>query len=337
MSRPEEVPLPAQLSQMIAAKMVAKPIYAAAKLGIADLVKDQPKTASELAQLTGAHAPSLYRVLRALASVGIFAERSDGRFETTPMAQLLESGPQGMRGFAMMFGEPWHDLPWTEFLNCVKTGESGFERAMGAPAFDYFHQHREAAAVFNDAMTGFSNNAAQAVIQSYSFAGIKKLVDVGGGHGFLLRTILKANPHLRGVLFDLPAVVEGSGRLVGEVRERCDVVSGNFFEAVPIPSDAYCLKHIIHDWDDARCTQIIRNIQNAALPDAKLLIVEMVIPEGNDPFFGKLLDLEMLVMTQGGKERTEAEYRNLLAGAGWKLSRIVPTQSPSSIIESVRA
>jgi hypothetical protein len=337
MTQQQEVPLPIQLSQMITAKLVSKPIYVAAKLGIADLVKDHPRTAEELARATGTHAPSLYRVLRALSSVGIFTQRGDGKFETTPMAKLLESGPQGLRGMAVMFGEPWHDRPWTELLHCVKTGEPGFERAMGSPAFDYLGQNAEAAAVFNDAMTGFTNNAAQAVLSSYSFAGIKKLVDIAGGHGFLLKTILKATPGLHGVLFDLPQVVEGSAPIIAEVRDRCEVVGGSFFEAIPVSADAYCLKHIIHDWDDERSMQIMKNIHRAAPPEARLLIIEMVIPDGNAPFFGKLLDLEMLVMTQGGKERTEAEYRKLLGDAGWRLNRIVETQSATSVIEAIRA
>jgi hypothetical protein len=336
MSQQQEIPPNVQLMQMMSSKMVAKPIYAVAKLGVPDLIKDRPKTAVELAQATGTHAPSLYRVLRALASLGVFSETSDGRFERTPLSQLLESAPQSMRGFAIMFGEPWHDRAWSEILHSIKTGQSGFGHAMGVTAFEFFHQNAEAAGIFNGAMTSFSANGANAVLQAYSFEGIQKLVDVAGGHGFLLQAIMKATPGLRGVLFDLPQVVEGSAPVLSEVRNRCEVVGGNFFDAVTVSADAYCLKHILHDWDDARSTQILKNIHKSALPDAKLLLIEMVIPPGNAPSFGKLLDLEMLVMTEGGKERTEAEYRELLSTAGWKLSRIVPTQAPISVIESVR-
>ena len=336
MSQQHEVPPNAQLMQMMSSKMVAKPIYAIAKLGIPDLIKEGPKSTAELAQASGTHAPSLYRVLRALASLGVFSQTTDGRFEKTPISQLLESGPQSMRGFAIMFGEPWHDRAWSELLYSIKTGQSGFSHAMGTTAFEFFHQDADAASVFNSAMTSHSANGANAVVQAYSFAGMQKLVDVAGGHGFLLQTILKATPGLHGVLFDLPAVVEGAAPVLADVRTRCEVVAGSFFEAVTVSADAYCLKHIIHDWDDARSTQILKNIHKAAVPGAKLLIIEMVIPPGNDPSFGKLLDIEMLVMTEGGKERTEPEYRELLHNAGWKLNRIVPTQAPISIIESVR-
>ncbi len=337
MSQTQEIPPHIQLMQMMSAKMVAKPIYAVAKLGIADLVRDSPKSAAELAQATGTHAASLYRVLRALASVGLFSERGDGRFEKTPVSQLLESGPQSMRGFAIMFGEPWHDRAWTEILHSIKTGESGFRHAMGMSAFDFFHQNADAAGVFNNAMTSFSTSGAEAVLQAYSFADIHKIVDIAGGHGVLLQKILNSNPALHGVLFDLPAVVAGATSNLAKVKAIvAKIVGGSFFDPITVAADAYCMKHIIHDWDDDRCTQILKNIHHAALPGAKLLLIGMVIPAGNAPSFGKLLDLEMLIMTEGGKERTEAEYRELLAGAGWKLNRIVPTQAPVSIIEGVR-
>ena len=332
----QEIPPQVQLMQMMSSKMVAKPIYAVAKLGIPDLVKDQPRSAAELAQASGTHAPSLYRVLRALASLGLFAERGDGRFEKTSLSQLLESGPRSMRGFAIMFGEPWHDRAWSELVYSMKTGQSGFRHAMGMTAFEFFHQNADAAGVFNDAMTSFSANGAQAVVEAYSFTGMRKLVDVAGGHGFLLQAILKATPTLHGVLLDLPAVVKGADPVLAQIRDRCEVVGGDFFGDITVSADAYCLKHIIHDWDDARSTQILKNIHKAAQQDAKLLLIEMIIPSDNAPSFGKLLDLEMLVMTEGGKERTEKEYRELLAGAGWKLNRIVQTQAPVAVIESVR-
>ena len=312
----------------------AQALYVAAKLGIADLVQDEPKTAEELASATGTHANSLFRVLRALASMGIFTEQ-DGRFALTPLAEPLRSNvPGSMRAMAIMLGEE-HQRAWGNILHSVRTGETAFDHVYGMHCFEYLEQNPESGATFNDAMTALSSQTHVAVVSNYDFSGIETLVDVGGGHGTLLSLILKANPQLRGKLFDLPHVVNGAPRVLEAhgVTDRCEVSSGDFFKEVPA-GDAYILSHIIHDWVDERSIQILSSCRRAAQGNARLLLVEMVIPEGNDPFWGKWLDLNMLMMTPGGRERTEQQYRDLLSAAGWEMQRIVPTQGLVSVVES---
>jgi hypothetical protein len=267
----------------------AQALYVAAKLGIADLVKDEPKTVGELADATGTNANSLFRVLRALASIGVFEEQG-GRISLTPLAQPLLSGvPGSMRPTAIMFGEE-HQHAWGNILHSVRTGETAFDNVYGMNCFEHFEKNPEAAAIFNDAMTSFATQTHTAVIGSYDFSGIETLVDVGGGHGALLSLILKDNPPLRGRLFDLPHVVNGASRVLDAhgVSDRCEIVSGDFFTEAPA-GNAYILSSIIHDWDDERSIKILSNCRRAAQPDAKLLLVEMVIPEGNEPFWGKWL------------------------------------------------
>jgi hypothetical protein len=208
----------------------------------------------------------------------------------------------------------------------------------GAEVFDYFAKNPEQAAVFNRAMTDMSMATAPAVVEGYDFSGTGTLADIAGGHGYLLAQILKANPKMKGVLFDMPQVIAGAGELLERegVAERVEKVAGDFFTSVPAGADAYIMKHIIHDWDDARARKILRNIRSVMPASGKVLIVETVVPEGNEPHYSKLLDLEMLA-SPGGIERTPAEYSELLAAAGLRLSRIVPTPSPFSIVEAVRA
>jgi len=334
-----QLPPDAILSQMLFAPLMQKGICIAAKLGVADLVAEKPQTAEELADATDTHAPSLYRVLRLLASAGVFAENPDRKFELTPVAEILRSdAPNSMRDFAIMMGENWISQAWNEMLYSVKTGGVAHEKVQGMSSFEFFEKNTEVGAVFNRAMTSLSLMAAPAVAEAYDFSNTGKLVDIAGGYGLLLAAILKANPHLQGVLFDLPFVIENAGELLESegVAARTEKVAGDFFESVPTGADAYMMKHIIHDWDDASSIKILQNIQRAMDENGKVLIVEMVVPEGNEPSPGKALDLLMLVI-EGGKERTEKEYRELLESAGLRMTRVIPTRSPYNIIEAVKS
>ena len=334
----DSIPPTTSLLQKVTGTWVAQAISVVAKLGTADVLADGPKGADQLAEAAHVHAPSLYRVLRTLASVGIFAEGNDGRFRLTPLAEPLRSdAPGSLRSFAIMLGEEWHWRPWGHLLHSVTTGQPAFEHAYGTEFFDYLAGQPEAAAIFDAAMTSRSNQDNDAVPAAYDFSGIRTVVDVGGGRGSFLASILRANPEMRGILFDQPHVLAGARQLVetAGLGGRCDLVAGDFFESVVDGGDAYILKKVIHDWDDDRAVQILERCREAMPADGRLLLVETVIPPGNDPSFGKLLDLHMLVWT-GGKERTEAEYRVLLATAGFGLTRIVPTGSPVSVIEAIR-
>jgi hypothetical protein len=323
-------PPEAILPQMILGGLMQKSIWVAAKLGVADLLAEKPRTAEEIAEATDTHAPSLYRVLRLLATAGVFAKNSERKFELTPIAELLRSDtPNSMRDYAIMMGEDWIWQAYGELMYSVKTGEIAHNKVQGMSSFEFFAKNEEVGKIFNRAMTNLSLLSAPAIAEGYDFSGIGKLVDIAGGHGLLLATILKANPHLQGVLFDLPFVIEGANELLESegVAKRTEKVSGDFFESVPIGADAYMMKHIIHDWNDEQSIKILQNIHRAMNDDGKVLIVEMVVPEGNEPSPAKGLDIVMLTI-EGGKERTEKEYRELLDAAGLHLTRIIPTRSP---------
>ncbi|MFN2540569.1 MAG: methyltransferase, partial [Chthoniobacterales bacterium] len=230
-----------------------------------------------------------------------------------------------------------HYPAWGELLHSVRTGEIAFDRAFGMPVWKFFSQNPDNAQTFNDAMTGLTLAVNDAVISSYDFSAIRTIVDIGGGHGSLLASILEAHPKMKGVLFDAPPVIDGAqSRFQSEgLANRCELVAGDFFASVPLGGDAYILKWIIHDWDDERCIKILKNCHRAMTEDGKLLLVEAVVPRGSELHFSKFMDLNMLVMT-GGRERTADEYRTLLEASGFKLTRIVPTDSAMSVIESDR-
>ena len=336
-SMAREVPASAQVLQMVAGRWVSTGICVVADLGIADLLASGPKSTAELAAATGSHERSLYRLLRALASVGVFAETTPRTFELTPLAEPLRSdSPESMRAMIRFVGSALAQGSWQQLAHCVKTGETGVRKAFGVDAFDYLKDHREEAALFNDAMTTFSRRSAPAIAEAYDFGRFHKIVDIAGGHGLLLTTVLQKYPQTHGVLFDLPQVIEGGRKLIAEagLSARCEAVAGDFFQSVPAGADCYMMKHIIHDWDEPEARTILANCRKGIAPGGGLLLVEMVITPGNDPAFGKLLDLEMLVIP-GGRERTEAEYAELLGSAGFKLTGITPTQAPVSIIEAV--
>ena len=332
------VPASAAMLQMISGFWISRAIYIAAKLGLADHLRDGHKTVEDLAAATGTHAPSLYRVLRALASVGVFAEDEKRGFTLTPLSETLRTDvPGSLRAFATVELGEEHYPAWGELLHSVKTGEIAFDRAFHMPVWKFFEQNPENAKTFNDAMTGLTLAVNDAVLSSYDFSYISKIVDVGGGHGSLIASILTANPKMKGVVFDAPSVAAGAqNRIEVEgIANRCEVMAGDFFQSVPGSGDAYILKWIIHDWDDERSIEILKNCHRAMTKNGKLLLVEAVVPRGSEPHFSKFIDLNMLVMTSG-RERTENEYRTLLETSGFKLTRIIPTESAMSVIEGER-
>jgi hypothetical protein len=332
-----EIPPPVAMFQLIAGFWVSRTLYIAAKLGIADLLKDQAKSSEELAQATGTHAPSLYRVLRALASVGVFAEVEDGRFRLTPVGECLRTGvPGSMRALATMLCGQWR--AWEDALYSVETGKIAFDHVFGMGLYQYLAQNPEAGTNFAEAMTEYTTPVAALVAAAYDFSPIGKLIDVGGGHGTLITAILKAHPTLTGVLFDVPPVAEGARQRIeaAGVAGRCELVGGSFFESVPGGGDAYLLANVILDYDDDRALKILKNCHRAMAGRGKLLLVESVISPGNEASFSKLVDVLMLVIT-GGRGRTEAEFHALLAVAGFRLTQIIPTPSEMSVIEAMPA
>ncbi len=336
---PVSAPPEVVLTQLIVGSLAAQTVYVAAKLGIADLLAGGPKSVEDLATSTGTHAPSLYRVLRAAASLGVFSEQENKVFALNPVAQVLLSNvPNSLRDMAIFMGEDWHWDVWGKTLYSVQTGKSAWAQAHGDDVFDYFKTKPEALEIFNRAMTSLSTLSIKAVIEGYDFSGIDTLIDIAGGHGRMLTEILEANPSLRGVLFDMPQVIEGARENVAKssVADRVEFAPGDFFAGVPAGGDAYIMKHIIHDWDDERSLIILKNIKQAMNPGARVLLVEAVVSENSGPDLSKLMDIEMLV-SPGGKERTAAEYKELFAQAGLRLTRIIPTKSAYSIIEAVAA
>ncbi len=327
----------AQLDRMITGYWISQAIYAAAKFGIADLLKQGPESVEDLAEKTSTNPDALYRLLRALASVGIFAEGPPRQFSLTPLAEPLQTNvPGSKRALALMSGDEQFQA-WSEILYSIQTGKKAFDKVFGKPIFDYLGEHLDKAQVFDAAMVGIHGRESNAILQAYDFSGINTVVDIGGGNGSQLITLLQAHPTMRGILFDLPHVIERAKAPISAagLTNRCELVSGSFFETVPAGADAYFMRHIIHDWEDEKSLTILRNCHRAMPADGRLLIVESVIPLGNEPFAGKFLDLVMLLIP-GGKERTEEEYRDLFAQAGFELSKIVPTKSEVSVIEAVK-
>jgi hypothetical protein len=316
-------------------------VCVAVKLEIAERLKDGPRTVEELAADARVHAPSLYRVLRALASVGVFAETKGKRFRLTPLAASLQKDvPGSMRGVVLFnMSLPSWEEAWAQLLCGVRTGEVPFLKAHGTSIFEYLAKHPEEAAIFNEAMTSVSSTENPAIAAAYKFSRFGALVDVGGGQGSLLKTILQANPKLKGVLFDQPSVsdrnTQDSHFVENGFRNRLVRASGDFFKAVPNGGDAYMMKRVLHDWDDEQCAKILANCRAAMNAKGRVLVVESVIPPGNAPSRGKLVDIQMLVI--GGRERTRQEFSRVFMKAGLKLTRVVPTKCPLSIVEGIRA
>ena len=331
----EKLPPAAVLMQMITGFWMSSAIYVAAKLALADHMSGGPVNSDELAQRVVADPDTLYRLLRALAGLGVFTETAPRFFALTPIGNLLRSNvPGSLRAFSLVGRElGWE--PWGELLHSVCTGETAFDHLHGEGYFEYLKQNPEAARMFGQAMTAFVTTNGLAAATAYDFSTFSKIVDVGGGNGALMEALLRQNPKVKGIVFDHPDVVAAAEKrlVLSGLSGRCECIGGDFFEAVPSGGDAYLLASVIHDWDDERALAILRNCRRAMGSGAKIFLLEMVIPSGDMPFFGKLLDLNMLV-NFGGRERTEAEYRDLLSAAGFKLKRIVPTRTPTSLMEA---
>lgn len=326
-----------QLIQMATGGWVSRVTYAAARLGLADHLAEGPKTAAELAGPLSVHEPSLHRLMRTLASLGILTERGDRRFALTHLGEALKTGaPGSARASLLTIGSPWFNSSFEQIIYSLQTGKTGFEKAHGIPVFDYLAQHPDEASLFSETMIGIHGEEPRAVADAYDFSVFGTVVDVGGATGNLLSAILSRHPGPRGILFDRPHVVTDAPALLAArgVEDRVTIEAGTFFERVPAGGDAYILSHIIHDWSEEQCITILGHVRRAMKPHGRLLLVEMVLPAGDAPHFGKLLDMVMLVLP-GGQERTEEEYRTLFSKAGFRLTRVVPTDSAVSVIEGV--
>ena len=329
-------PSPLVLFQMATGYWVSQAIYVAAKLGIADLLKDGPQSCVALAAATGSDASSLFRLMRALSSVGVFSHVSRDCFALSRLAESLQTNaPASLRAMVITVGEI-HYQACGNLLHSIQTGSPAFNNAFGANLFDYLEQNVAAADAFNQGMTNASSMLAYAVLMAYDFAGISSIVDIGGGQGKLLEKILQFNPDIRGTVFDMASTIERANQQPGSNGRcrRCSYVAGDFFSSVPQGADAYVLASVIHDWDDNRAITILRNCRRAMTKNSKILLVEMIVPEAASASFSKLIDLNMLVMN-GGRERTTAEFCALLNAADYKLTRIVPTMAPQSVIEAI--
>lgn len=314
--------------------MTSSALHVVVELGIADRLADGPRSADVLAREAGANADALYRVLRMLSAEGIFEEIAPRHFALTSLSKPLRTGSPA-RELIHWIADPFHFKVYSEALRAVRTGQPAAEYVTGLPVFEHIGRTPELSEVFNDAMTSLSEIVIPAVIEAYDFSGIDVLVDVAGGHGRVLTSILRAYPKMRGVVFDLPYVVEGARPAIAQLGlgHRCRAEGGDMFAGVPASGDAYIMKHIIHDWDDDRALAILRNIRAAiAERPGKVISIESVIGPGNGPDLGKLIDYEMLQMT-GGLERTEQQFRALFARAGFRLTRVVKTRAPLAVVE----
>ncbi|AOJ84731.1 methyltransferase [Burkholderia savannae] len=325
--------------QMIIGKWHAQALYVAAELGIADLLAEKERTAAELAAATDTHPEALYRVLRALGDLGVFVEGDGRRFSNSPLGETLRCDvPGSMRGFARMAGMDVGWKAWGGLLYSVKTGRSAFEHVVGGPGFEYIDSHPEVAQIVNDAMTSVSELESPPVARAYDFSGARTIVDVGGGHGLLLATLLAANPQARGVLFELPHACDGARRLFAKhgLTDRVEVVAGDASKSVDAQGDVYVMKHVICDWDDEQAIRIMTNCAEAIPSGGKLLLVEAVLTPPGEPHFAKLHDLEMLIMSSGGHARTAGDYRRLYEAAGLSMTAVHPTEGMHSVIEGVK-
>ncbi len=314
----------------------------AAKINLANYLEKGAKTCEELAQLTATHPDPLYRFLRAATGLGLVAEQGKGTFELTEMGAFLSPGhPQSLRDLILFLGSEERWKGWGDLLYSLQTGQPAFEHVFGVELFDYYTAHPEAGEIHDRAMTALSKGQLASILEAYDFSGFKRVADIGGGNGRLISAVLSQNQGVRGVLFDLPEVVGRAKALLEAegVADRCEIVGGSFFENVPGGCDAYLLRQVIHDWDDTRATQILSRCRQAMPPGSKILIFGWVLPEKvvAAPGYnaGHWLDLEMLVSTPRGRERTEAEFNRLLEAAKLKLVRIVPTKSGQSIVEAL--
>jgi len=338
-SQGEAPPPHAQLIQMVTACWVSRMVYAAARLDLGDRLAEGPKSAAELEPALGVQAATLHRLMRGLASLGLFTSDAAGRFALTPLGAALRKGAHGSaHATVLTLGGPMMWRGYEQIMYSLETGKTGFEKAFGMPVFDYLAAHPDEASLFSETMIGVHGDEPPAVAAAYDFSRFGTVVDVGGASGNLISAILARHSAPRGVLFDLPHVVRDAPALLRAkgLAGRVSIEAGSFFETVPEGGDAYVLSHIIHDWSEAQCLTILGHCREAMRPGSRLLLVEMVLPDGDGFHPGKLLDMTMLVVP-GGQERTEKEYGELLGKAGFRLERVVPTASAVSIVDAVPA
>lgn len=322
--------------EMIGSPWIAQAIYVIAKLEIPDRMAAGVTSAAALAQATQVNADALNRVLRCLTVPGILADQGDGHYQLTEMGQALRKGvPGSMHAMAVMFGEEFHWRPVGAMLDAVRNGMSAYTQVFGEPAFQHWQKKPEWFRIFNDAMTDFSKAAAPALVAGYDWKRFAKLIDVGGGHGSLLAAILEANPQVHGAVYDLPEVAEGTLKAIpSSLKDRMSATGGDFLKSVPAGADGYMMKHIVHDWSDEACIKLFENVRKVIPAGGRLLVIEMVVPPPGQPHFAKLLDVEMLLMTEGGRERTEAEFAALFKRGGFELVKVHATSAGNAIIEA---
>lgn len=332
-----------KLNQLISGYCITQLIYVATKLGIADLLKDGPKSIKELADITRTDESALYRVLRALTSVGLFAEAEDEKsFKMTDFAIPLQTdAPNSVRNNIIINGEEFVWKPWGELLYAVETGKSPFEKVFDMNLFQYFEKAPQAGDIFNKCMSNNTKSVIDSILENYDFSSYQKVIDIGGGTGTFITSILRRYPYIQGVLFDVPHVVDRAKEIINKwgLANRCEIIGGEFFVSVPSGGDAYILKNIIHDWDDEQAVKILKNCRKAMNGKEKLILVEIVL-EPNNPGISEehyqtntLFDVHMMILTAGGRERTEKEFRNILKTSGYELERIININSSLSVLE----
>jgi hypothetical protein len=335
----EQAEAAAKLLGLIFIQRISESIHVAAALGVADLIADEPKNFEQLADAIGVHASPLRRVLRVLVDFGVFSQDDAGRFALAPMGEFLTTDSVGtLRPAALLFGGEGAAPIEGLLLHCVKTGETAMQKVFGTDWIGRLQKDSDWSQLFNAMMTSFSTLHLTGVLDAYDFSGIRRLVDVGGGHGKNLSEILKRHPAMHGVLFDLPHTFEGGMKTIAQAGlvDRCEVVSGDFFKSVPCEADGYLLSRVIHDWDDEKAIAILKVVRSAIAPAGRLVLLETMLRPAHRSFYPVLSDLNMMLRT-GGCERTEEEYRALYQAVGFELTRTVETISPTgaTVIEGL--
>jgi len=329
----EQMPTPEnQMMQWITTKWITKPIYVISELGIADLLRDGPLSVDDLAKKTDTHAPTLFRILRALSSVGVFVETEDHVFGLTPLSQCLFSDALGP--IARMFLSEWHDKAWNGLSHTVRTGEPGFDHSFGKPSFEWFEENPETRSILDQGQGSKVVKFANAVIENYDFSDLKSICDIGGGQGAFLVQLLSAYPHVKGYVAELPGAIVSAEKTIekANLSDRCKAIPHDFHKEAPLACDAYFLVNVLHDWNDKNCVRILKNITSSMNADTRLWVIEYLIEPGPGFSVAKLLDLEVLVMG-GGRGRTFDEYKILAGAAGLEVSRMIPMKSGPVMME----
>ena len=324
-----------KVMQLLTATWINQPLYVVTRLGIPDILSKEPKTVENLSEITKSHTPFLYRIMRALASIGFFYESENRVFSITPMGEMLQKNK--MQPIVLMFLSEWHNHAWEKLFHSVQTGDAAFDTAFGKPCFEWLKENPEEADIFNKANQIKAIASHTTITKVYNFSTLKSIVDIGGGYGGLLYNILNAFPRIKGTIADLPYMKEKAEIQIADnnLRERCDFRECDFFKKIPDGYDCYILSNILHDWDDEKSEMILKNCHNAMHQNGILIVIESIIPDRNVFSIAKLLDIEVLIMG-GGKERTEIEYRELLNKSGFNLNKIIDTKESVSILECIK-